>query len=182
MKCFRYVLFKTNKITTKLKICYCNISMFASAKPEQLSVIKIYCIKQWLSWLTTSKSHFPELVFFFLCHRNFSAFLFWRVTPALVASFISASSAERKIINLENKNKAHYNFNCVIWKLHANLAWNHQLSHTSCQMYSADLYPHTVSVLPESDECLQLCSIGFSEGNVLWMVLQPPGWIWWANN
>ena len=39
---------------------------------------------------------------------NFSAFLFWRATPALVASFISASSAERKIINLENKNKALY--------------------------------------------------------------------------
>ena len=35
MKCFRYVLFKMNKITTKLKICYGNISMFTSAKPKK---------------------------------------------------------------------------------------------------------------------------------------------------
>ena len=42
------------------------------------------------------------------------------------------------------------------------LVWNHWLSHTSCQMYSAELYPRSVSVLPESDECLKLCRIGLS--------------------
>ena len=48
VKRFRYILFKTNRITSKLKICYsnCNNSMLTSAKPEQLSVIKVYCIKQ----------------------------------------------------------------------------------------------------------------------------------------
>ena len=51
VKRFRYVLFKTNKIITKLKISYCNIFMFTFAKPEQLSVIKVNCIKILLKYM-----------------------------------------------------------------------------------------------------------------------------------
>ena len=50
--------------------------------------------------------HFPCKIAQTRNQNTFSSFLFLRVTPALVASkFILASSALRKILNIENRKK-----------------------------------------------------------------------------